>query len=297
MSDLSACEASQTTPALERNESAFGFELQEECHSDLSGDLMPVLPETELEEQWEQGVCSETGSLDSDRDSVDQTTSERTSHVLSSSSSSFSKSVSKSLENSVRKASGIASLQEPVRSKLPELDRFLGGGIRGAAVYEWGLPFQSGGRAVLGPIVRAFSKVGFILWIYPPGPLQVFPPAWASLGVDLRKTRFIRHAEPFQALREVFLQPTFSLIVLDRPEKTSKAIWAFLAAQARKQGFTVFVLQDRLLQPGPSNPWATFRLQGKQLAGRQGYLLEGMRGMGQRNLLVPLPLRGWAACI
>ncbi|MFK8137226.1 MAG: hypothetical protein AB8E15_02595 [Bdellovibrionales bacterium] len=172
-----------------------------------------------------------------------------------------------------------------LKSDIASINHWLGGGLPSGKVYEWGLPPGQNTRSVILSFLRERSDL--CLWIYNGSERKVYPPSWAAKGVDLDKTYFVDSARPVDELKCLFMEKLFSFIVIDSPERLSKADMAFLSAQARRFGISIFVLRGYYLSPLKGNPFASVRLNCSYIPSKASYLLRKVRGnMEQQKLVV-----------
>src|SRR5690606_3431023 len=108
------------------------------------------------------------------------------------------------------------------------LDQALDGGLPYGAVTEWGLPPGGGGRRVLVEFMaRATSDTppagGKPLWCLwarsASSDLQIYPPSWSALGVNLSRIRFTYCRHAVEDLKPLLVDPFFTAVVLDAPER------------------------------------------------------------------------------
>jgi hypothetical protein len=173
-------------------------------------------------------------------------------------------------------------------SNIKRLNDFVDGGLEAGSIAEWGLPFGQGGRLLPASFAAAVSSCPrnprMVLWISCKPGLQIYPPAWAALGVNLTSFRVAHSADPFHELQAVFLSPVFSMIVIDSPRQADNDVLAFLARQARLNQQLMFVLRDQLLSSGNGNVWARYRLNSWQESQNGRHCLQVIRGYSPRQI-------------
>lgn len=201
---------------------------------------------------------------------------------------------------SAKRAPNLAQLKQDFRaptmaeprwlSDSTALNHFFKGGLRSGFLYEWGLSFGAGayGSVVL-PWLKAITQEDPLLWVKPKDLTSLYPPSLATEGVKLANFSVASSEQPVADLKAAFLQPGFSCIVLDRPRGLRKQDMAFLAHAARKNDQTIIVLRPHLLSSKIPNPWASVRLNTKYLPSQRMYLVESVRGLAKKNLLVSAP--------
>jgi len=178
-----------------------------------------------------------------------------------------------------------------VASGIPSLDLFFEGGLPSETLIEWGVPLGGGGRRVVISYLASISQQvgGSVLWVYRPGELQVYPPAWQAQGVNLERVRFAGCENVVADLRPVFFDSLFSVVVIDNPKALSMDEWAFLARQARQHKFSVWVLRNYLLRSELGNVWARWRVNAEPVrqprTGTQQCGLSVVRGLSPRKML------------
>jgi hypothetical protein len=77
------------------------------------------------------------------------------------------------------------------------------------------------------------------------------------------------------------MEPSFDLIVLDAPKHLSDDDCAFIAHQARDNGYTVLLLRDWFLSPKKGNVWARLRLNCWQE--NHSIYIDTVKGLSARN--------------
>lgn len=175
-------------------------------------------------------------------------------------------------------------------SGVPDLDDAFHGGLVFGSITEWGVPLGRGGREIvlrfLAAATRAHtnSRPLLVLWIFLTPMLSIYPPAWEARGITLTRIRFARSCEPLRDLKPVFLDPVFSIVVLDALPGLDEPALAYLAAQARRNGQMILLLRNELLGNRYGNVWAKQRVN----CWREGvqstrYAIQPVRG------LPPLP--------
>src|SRR5436190_206367 len=98
-------------------------------------------------------------------------------------------------------ASSFLSPPDQVSSSLPELNRFLGGGLNWGSLYEWGVPLGQGGYGVVLSFLNHANLVSanhYALWMHPHPDLQIYAPAWAAHGMPLEHVRFACSTNPLK---------------------------------------------------------------------------------------------------
>lgn len=155
--------------------------------------------------------------------------------------------------------SAVASTLSPaLRSGLASFDDWLGGGIVGGELIEWGLGEGMATRELLLCFLRQ-QPSNLVLWIYPQHK-QVYAPAWAARGIDLKRTFFIACNEPVRTLKPLFQEKLFPLLVIDSPQKIKTAELAYLSQRIRQTGQNIFLLRPFPLQGGRGNAHARRRI-------------------------------------
>ncbi len=171
---------------------------------------------------------------------------------------------------------------ERLPSDREDLNGYLEGGLPIGAICEWGLPPGQGGREI---VLRWLSPLtqqgGLCLWVCSQEDLLVYPPAWSARGVDLEKMRFAYTTSPLQELKPALMASVFKLIVLDAPKKISEDDLAFIAHQARKNGYIFMLLRNYLLTPQKGNVRARLRLNCRR--DLQGFKFECIKGLSAKN--------------
>jgi hypothetical protein len=181
-----------------------------------------------------------------------------------------------------------ASAQEK-RERLPSgvaaLDHYLEGGIPSGSICEWGLPMGKSGREIILRWLIQLSQNGSMcLWVSSKEDLLIYPPAWSARGVLLKNIRFADTQWPVRQLKPAFMESVFKLIVLDSPGHFTEDDCAFVAHQARANGYTILVLRDWLLGQRKGNVWARLRLN----CWREGdhIRIETIKGLSARGCLL-----------
>ena len=172
-------------------------------------------------------------------------------------------------------------------SNFSELDDFLEGGLPTGSVSEWGMPLAQGGHSLLVTWLAHLAQTDeppLVLWTYARAQLRVYPPAWASRGVDLSRIRFASSAKPLSDLRPVFLDPLFKVIVIDSPRGFTDDDCAFLARRARANGQTILLLRDFFLGGKRGNVWAPLRFNCWVDTASQQFRLRVVKGLSPRQL-------------
>lgn len=125
-------------------------------------------------------------------------------------------------------------------------------------IVEWGLPPGGKGRLVLLFFLKKLEAP--IAWVQTVSELQVYPPAWASQGLDLENIFFLQSQEPFKELRPLFLENTFKTIIIDSPSRVSRGDLSFLAQSLRQQGQVLFLIRSYYLSSRWGNPFSSLRI-------------------------------------
>lgn len=174
-----------------------------------------------------------------------------------------------------------ASRPAALHSGIAELDRAFGDAVRPGHIIEWGIPQGRNGRVI--PLLFLRQHPGPLVWVYGDPALQVYAPAWASLGMDLERLFFIRSSEPVRQLRPLFLDNSFGIIVLDAPHRLSRGELAFISQQARRNAQRVFLIRNYFLGVGRGTALAGMRVNCWQ--NRQGgYTVHVIKGQGGRKI-------------
>jgi len=142
--------------------------------------------------------------------------------------------------------------------KRSQLSSLLGRHIKPGKIIEWGLPHGKKGRVF--PILYLRDKRLPSVWVYSNTNLTIYPPTWASHGVDLARVFFVKCDDPLTKLKPIFLEDTFKLIVLDSPKKLSNGDLAFLARKTRENKQILFIIRNYFLSPKVGNPFASIRV-------------------------------------
>jgi predicted ATP-dependent serine protease len=179
-----------------------------------------------------------------------------------------------------------------LKTGLPKLDECLGGGLEVGGVSEWGMPSGHGSRILLMNLITRLTndhKQKPVLWVLGQPGVKVFATAWMSLGVEMSKILFANSFKPLKDLREVFMEPAFSLVVLDSPKSFSKEEYAFISKQAQKNSMHVAFLQNYLLSEKIGNVWARKRLNCKSEHDLLGnFQVKMLRGGNQKKCSIRL---------
>ena len=166
------------------------------------------------------------------------------------------------LKTKVVSASAIKAPQL-LKLGLPNLDVCLGGGLDIGGISEWGMPVGQGGRAIFLSLVARLTNDRAqkpVLWILGQPGIKIFATVWMSFGVKMANILFANSFRPLTDLREVFLEPAFSFVVLDTPKSLSKEEYAFITKQAQKNSMHVCVIQNYFLNQQIGNVWAKKRV-------------------------------------
>lgn len=173
---------------------------------------------------------------------------------------------------------------------LEQLDKVLNGGLEKGSVSEWGVPSGFGGRRILIELLKKVSNQSCekpILWALGQPGVKPFASVWASYGVDLSKVFFSQTFKPLEDLRESFLEPCFSVVVLDNPKSFSKEEYSFMFRQAVKLSMHICILQNYVLSSNIGNVWAHKRINCKGI-GHKTYEIEIIRGSMHKNLTITI---------
>lgn len=162
-----------------------------------------------------------------------------------------------------------------LRSNVPELDELFANELVAGRIFEWGLPQGQNGRIV--PLAFLRGAIPPTVWIYPQLGFDIYPPSWASQGIDLNRIFFVRSDEPLKQLRPLFLEDTFKILVIDSPQKFSKGDLSFVAQKVRENKQLLFLIRNHFLSPRFGNPFARMRVNCSQNA-RGGYTLQWIKG-------------------
>lgn len=145
-----------------------------------------------------------------------------------------------------------------IRTGISELDEFFSDSVRPGKLIEWGLPQGRNGRIF--PILFLRKEIPLTIWIYADLGLDIYAPAWASHGIDLRRIFFIKCDDPVNKLKPVFLDDTFKIIIIDSPKKFSKGAISFISLRARANRQIIFLIRNYFLSPKIGNPLAQIRV-------------------------------------
>ena len=175
---------------------------------------------------------------------------------------------------------------ERISSGIPQLDQALGGGFPLGSLCEWGMPPGKQARSLLVKLLAHHKPM--CLWVYSDQEdCRIYPPAWVARGVDLGQTYFVKSDAPLQQLRPVFLEPLFSVIVIDSFCCHSKDELAFLARQARALSAVIFLIRPYLLSHAKGNPFAKWRLNSWLNHHSNSFQIHLLRGHRPKSLSLP----------
>lgn len=159
----------------------------------------------------------------------------------------------------LKQARSMCARHETVLSSgVAELDALFARAVRPGNIIEWGIPQGSNGRVI--PLLFLRHNHVPAVWIYGDPQLQVYAPAWAGYGVDLRRLFFIQSAEPVKQLRPLFLDNSFHIIVVDAPASMSRGELAFISSQARHNNQVIFLLRNYFLSQNRGTALAAARV-------------------------------------
>jgi len=170
-----------------------------------------------------------------------------------------------------------------IRTGISELDELFSDGVKPGNLIEWGLPQGRNGRIF--PILFLRKEIPLTIWIYADLGLDIYAPAWASHGIDLRRIFFIKCDNPVKKLKPLFLDDTFKIIVIDSPKKLSKGDISFISAQARANKQIIFLIRNYFLSPGIGNPFARIRVNCSQ-NDRGIYSVNFIKGRNTKKILL-----------
>lgn len=163
-----------------------------------------------------------------------------------------------------------------------QLDTLLKGGLEIGKVSEWGMPIGHSSRYLFVDLIRRISldhSQSPVLWALGQPGIKAFASTWSAFGVDLSRVLFSNTFKPVDDLREMFLEPAFSFILLDSPKTLSKEEFAFMSKQASKFSFHVCILQNYFLSQKIGNIWTKTRVNCSKAAMLPGELeIEILRG-------------------
>jgi hypothetical protein len=163
------------------------------------------------------------------------------------------------LQQHLKQARSVGASHETVLSSgVARLDALFAQAVRPGNIIEWGIPQGSNGRVI--PLLFLRHNDLPVVWIYGDPRLQVYAPAWAGYGVDLRRLFFIQSGEPVKQLRPLFLDNSFRIIVLDAPAKLSRGELAFIISQARHNRQVIFLLRNYFLSQQRGTALAALRV-------------------------------------
>ena len=180
------------------------------------------------------------------------------------------------------KAHSYSSLN--LRSGIERLDQTFRPLWSQGGIIEWGLPLGRNGRPLLLAFFRELEDP--LAWVYGHKDLNLQPSAWSGQGVDLDRFFYIQSSRPIVELRPLFLERVFSLIVLDNVEGLGRSDFSFMASQARKHGFLIFVLRNFFLSQKKGNPFAKARFNIDYKISQRHYQLDIIKGFEEQRLRV-----------
>jgi hypothetical protein len=140
---------------------------------------------------------------------------------------------------------------------------------------------KGGREVILKWLIQLTNNDAMCLWVSSKEDLLVYPPAWSARGVMLKNVRFAHTPWPVRQLKPVFLESVFKLIVLDSPSRFTEDDCAFVAHQARANGYTLLLLRDWLLHPQKGNVWARLRLNCWQDG--ESFKIETIKGLSSKS--------------
>ncbi|MGH7900943.1 MAG: hypothetical protein ACRENZ_04325 [Thermodesulfobacteriota bacterium] len=149
-----------------------------------------------------------------------------------------------------------------IRTGISELDEPFSDGVKPGNLIEWGLPQGRNGRIF--PILFLRKDIPLTIWIYADLGLDIYAPAWASHGIDLRRIFFIKCDDPVNKLKPLFRDDTFKIIIIDSPKKLSKGDISFVSVRARINKQVIFLIRNYFLSPRIGNPFAHIRVNCSQ---------------------------------
>lgn len=170
-----------------------------------------------------------------------------------------------------------------IRTGISELDELFSDGVKPGRLIEWGLPQGRNGRIF--PILFLRKEIPLTIWIYADLGLDIYAPAWASHGIDLRRIFFVKCDDPVKKLKPVFLDNTFKIIVIDSPRKFSKGDISFISVRARANRQIIFLIRNYFLSPKIGNPFARTRVNCSQ-NNRGIYSVNLIKGKNPKRLLL-----------
>lgn len=170
-----------------------------------------------------------------------------------------------------------------IHTGISELDELFSDGVKPGKLIEWGLPQGRNGRIF--PILFLRKEIPLTIWIYADSGLDIYAPAWASHGIDLRRIFFVKCDDPVKKLKPVFLDNTFKIIVIDSPKKFSKGDISFISVQARANRQIIFLIRNYFLSPKIGNPFAQIRVNCSR-NGRGIYSVNFIKGRNIKKILL-----------
>lgn len=192
--------------------------------------------------------------------------------------------------------------QEKLNTGLFDIDYFLEEGLSFGQLTEWGIPWGSGGRSLIVHfLAEASRRKQYGLWVHDQEGLELYPPAWQHLGVDLKYFRssvtsqekrqksafgFTRkktvYARAIDDLKPAFMSPFFKVIIIDC--HISPQDYAFLSQRARCQKQLIFVLRKHHLSSRMGNVWAKSRLNVWRDPLSKRFYLQSVKGFSPRQI-------------
>lgn len=170
-----------------------------------------------------------------------------------------------------------------IRTGIPELDEIFSDGVKPGRLIEWGLPQGRNGRIF--PILFLREEIPLTIWIYADLGLDIYAPAWASHGIDLRRIFFVKCDDPVRKLKPIFLDNTFKIIVIDSPKKFSKGDISFISVQTRANRQIIFLIRNYFLSPRIGNPFAHMRVNCSR-NNRGTYSVNFVKGKNIKKILL-----------
>jgi hypothetical protein len=137
------------------------------------------------------------------------------------------------------------------------------------------------------------QRAPLTLWVNSDGQRQVYPPAWAALGVDLRQLYFVESQAPLRDLHAVFAEPLFGVVVLDRPGFLAAGDYGFLAQRARSLGQVIMIIRPYLLSGERGNVQMRVRLNAFYDEKQRSFVVNGIKGMHPPQLRIELDGMAW----
>jgi hypothetical protein len=195
------------------------------------------------------------------------------------------------LSDSRIKTASINPKEAKLCSGIRPLDEFLHGGLAFSNLIELGMPFGNGGRR-LTALFLAKATSGqwdgrqklWCLWVSARQQLDLYPPAWISIGVDLHYLRFARSQTPLIDLKPIFTDSFFRVLVFDGVSLSNDDC-RFLSIQARSNRQLIILLKDDYLSRSQSNISARLRLNITRHSNENLYTVESIRGVCRKPQL------------